>query len=94
MITKTVIEMSDDELDALVREKLGFTQYEFIPVQECGNNSGHQFKVDGRLSPHATQVLDRWANGEFVHYSNNAILNKLCADAHIPAGNYIITVCW
>ena len=96
MKTKTVIEMSDSELDELVHEKLGFENYEFVAVEECDNESCHQFKIDGDLSRHASskEYLARWECGTFVHYSNYIILNKLCADRHIPPGNYLITVSW
>jgi hypothetical protein len=95
MKKKSIIEITDRELDELVFKKLGYKNYNFVPVEECGNDSSHQFNsIDGKLDKAELKFFDRWEQCEFVHYSNGTVLNKLCADGHIEKGDYVVTVCW
>lgn len=94
MKKKSIIEITDRELDNLVHDKLGYKEYEFVPVEECGNDSDHSFDVDGKLDKWGLETLEKWKNGQFVHYSNGIVLNKLCADGHIEKGEYIVKVSW
>ena len=86
--------MSSNELDKLVQEKFGFNEYNFVPVEECGNDSNHSFDVDGKLDKSDKKDLAKWEKGEFVHYSNGTILNALCFHGLIEPGEYIIEVFW
>lgn len=95
MKKKSIIEIDSNELDTLVHEKLGFKEYEFVPVEECGNDSSHEFTVSNK--PHdkwQQESIDKWAKYKFVRYSNGAILNELCIKGFIEPGEYLVTVCW
>lgn len=90
----SIIKIDDDALDKLVFEKFGFKKYNFVAVQECGNDSAHAFNVNGHLTEYDKKQLAKWEKGEFVHYSNRVILNALCFHGLIPAGEYLVKVCW
>lgn len=96
MKIKTITEITYDELEKLVKEKLGYKDYNFGAVQECGNDSSHQFTVEKEFEDeeYDQETIEQWEKGEFVNYSNGIILNKLCKEGHIPEGNYLVTVCW
>jgi hypothetical protein len=96
MKTKTVTEIEYHELEDLVKEKLGYKNYSFVAVEECGNDSSHEFTVEKGFedSEYDKEQIEKWEKGEFVQFSNHVILNKLCMEGHIPAGNYIVQVCW
>jgi len=94
MKKKSIIEISYKELEKLVKEKLGYKNYCFVAVEECGNDSDHQFDVDGEIDDFDLEDIKSWEEGKFVNYSNGIILNKLCADGHIEKGDYVVTVCW
>lgn len=90
---KTVIEVSYSDLEKLVKKHYPeqykhMGGYSFAAVEECGNDTSHGFDVDGKLDD---WDLEKFAKGEA---SNIALLNKLCADGLIEAGEYLIEVCW
>lgn len=88
---KTVIEASSFELEKLVRKHYPeqYDGYEFVAVEECGNDSSHNFNdIDGELSEYDLREFNTGAA------SNRILLNKLCVDGFIEAGSYLIQVCW
>ena len=91
-ITKTITEINYNDLDEFIQTTYGWKNYEFVAVEECGNDSSHSFNPTGDVSD--PEVFERWDKGEFVHYSNHAIMEKLVADGHIPAGDVLVEVCW
>ncbi len=99
MKKKNVIEITDRELDKLVKAHLGFSHYEFVPVEECGNDSAHQFSVVGKddkwfyFNDHE-EIMAKWKAGGHVMFSNGNILNELCVRGVIEPGEYVVTVCW
>jgi hypothetical protein len=92
--TKTINEIDYRDLDTFIQKEYGWKEYEFVAVEECSNDSYHSFDVDGNLDTCDLSSIDKWKNGGFVHYSNHTIMNMLCRDGHIPAGNYIVSVSW
>lgn len=93
--------MDYNELQKLIHEKFGFTEYDFVSVEECGNDSEHSFDVDGKLDKFDKETLSQWENGnpqmrgkKYVHYSNSVLLNALCFHGIIEPGEYIVEVCW
>jgi len=96
MKTKTIIEIDYHELEKLVKEKLGYKEYDFVAVEECGNSSSHEFDVSNEFedAEYDEQDIAKWEKGEFVHYSNGTVLNQLCRKGYIPAGEYLVNVFW
>ena len=93
MRKRTIIEADYSEIENLVRPL--FSKYGFVPVQECGNDTSHQFNgINGELDKFEQDDINKWYAGEFVGYSNDAILNHLCHLGIIEPGDYIIKVCW
>ncbi len=91
---KSVIEIGYSELERLVQDKLGFKDYSFAATEECGNDSDHQFDVDGKLDKWDKENIQEWKDGESPTFTNPVILNELCRLGHIKKGEYIVTVCW
>lgn len=92
---KRIYEMSDSTLDSIVQEKLGYKKYQFVPVEECGNDSSHSYDgVNGHIDAWDQEHLDKFASGGFSKYCTGAVLNKLVKDGHLPKGDYVIAVCW
>ncbi len=90
------IEVNSNELDNFVHENYKWAKnYEFVPMEECGNDSSHSFTVKGQLDD---SDLEEWEefkrkNG-YLAYQNSLVLNKLCADGFIEPGEYLVNVCW
>lgn len=94
MKKRIVTEIDSNELDELVKKHLGYSEYEFVPVEECGNDSSHEFTVDGKIDAYEEKDLAKWKAGQFVHYSNGLVLNELARQGYIEKGEYLVTVCW
>lgn len=74
-------------------EKVTGHKYEIVPYEEWGNDSQHRFFVDGILD--SGEGWKAFKNeGKEVPYLLHSILNGLCQDGHIPAGIYLVCVCW
>ena len=86
----TMIQADSSEIDSIVREV--FPNYEFVPVQECGNDSSHEFDVCGIVDD--KHGIEQWKNGEFVRYSNDSVLNYMATLGKLEVGTYLIDVCW
>lgn len=86
---KTYICVCDYELEAFIKEKTG---HEFCIVSnvECGNDT----ELSYRVGPNTD--LDDW--NEFKETGSGCylpkILDGLCTDGLIDAGDYLITVSW
>jgi hypothetical protein len=69
--------------------------YSFVAIEQCGNDSSHEFYVDGKLDDSDQEELDEWVeSGGKKWIFNSAVLNDLCKQGIIPAGNYIVRVSW
>lgn len=95
-VTKTIHEVSWSDLEQFVAEKTGVNDYSFVAVEECNNDSIHEFNVsadnDSFFGP---EDMDEWiaSNGN-TFISNNEILDWLCINGHIEPGIYLVSVCW
>jgi len=99
MITKrkSVLEVSYNDIDAEITDFLlskGFTKkdmtcerrgYEICAENEWCNDSEHSFDVEPE--PLADQTT-------LKHVSTNEILNWMCAEGKLEAGEYLVDVCW
>lgn len=95
MKVKTNIEMDYDELDELVHNHFPNAEdYEFCAEEECGNNTAKTFNgIDGQYKYlNRESALKDFEAGRFRN--THAILHRLCELEAIPAGDYVITVCW
>lgn len=98
---KTIIEVEYGALEQLAHEvyNLQFDNsqepYEFVAVQECGNDSSHQFHIDGKLEyAGEKESAKRIRSGIIKPYENGDLLNTLCSDGYIIPGEYVIKVSW
>jgi hypothetical protein len=70
-------------------------EYDFPAVEECGNDTDHEFNVTGNLAKcDATSASDIKMTGNVPLWHNHVVLDMLCADGFIPAGNYLVKVSW
>lgn len=94
-ITRTVTEVDYNDLDSFVQKTYGWKDYEFVSVEECGNDSDHLFQnTDGNLDQWDLEAIEHWNTKGHRMYSNGAVLKKLVADGHLSAGDILVRVCW
>lgn len=89
---KVVIEVNYREVQDLAKEIYGVTDYHFGAVQECGNDTTHKFNVDGKLGEWDRKQVDLIKAGDVR--DNSVLLNLLCSEGHIEAGQYNVRVSW
>lgn len=88
---ETVVFIVDSfDLEKFIQEKLD-PEYDMSDVEEFGNDSYHLYDVDGVYMPHDP------SRKNFYRRSSTRlgdILDILCAEGHIEAGKYLVSVCW
>jgi hypothetical protein len=96
LTTVTVHEVGYTDLEVFVQAQYpGAREYSFVADQECGNDSDHTFSVEAApLDAYDRGRVDEFAAGKHRSYLTGAILNDLCHRGLIPAGTYLVKVCW
>lgn len=91
---ETVYKVNYGDLQKLVAKIYKDKEYSFIETQECGNDTSHEFSVDGKINDYDKSDAENIRKGQIDAYRNYLLMNVLCADGHILPGEYIINVCW
>ena len=95
--TKTVNEVDYDDVDQAIAEFLkskGFDlgrRYECVCEEEWQNDMKKEWQIEPNLPK--DYDLKRFAENNFG-FRTRTILDWMCADGLIPAGNYLIDVSW
>jgi len=68
---------------------------DFATVMECGNDTGHNIAVTGNLDSWDQQGFEKFQAGAQPWCGTPRILmDILCSRGELPAGNYLVEVCW
>jgi hypothetical protein len=82
-------------IEDIVRTYYNDRQYSFVAVEECGNDTCHEFFVTGRVVDYQAAAVERFRSGEgYGALSNYDIFDVLCQDGFLDPGTYIVEVCW
>ena len=68
--------------------------FEFVAQEEANNGSSYKYTVDGKLDNIDDNDIEDVRNGDYGDVQVCDILDVLCADGHIEAGKYLISVSW
>lgn len=93
-VTHYVVDYGD--LESFVEEVTGRT-YEFVALQECGNDSDHEFSIGKRpVDDYDRAAIENWLSGDdgALQYQPQLALEHLAEQGLIPRGDYLIQVCW
>lgn len=90
----TIIKTDYNEIEDLLDQHYGITHYEVVAAEELGNGSNLDYDIDGKLDKWELEDFEEIQNGKFLLHRTRILINKLCADGYIEAGNYIINVSW
>lgn len=95
-VTTQAINLLDyKELERFAREAYKLGDYKFAAVEVCENDSDHAFHVstldaDALLDDEEDVKLIR--SGHVPLFRNGLLLDLLCTDGLLPAGNYVVQV--
>ncbi len=97
--TKTVHFVDYGDLQDEVKKRYDIDDYEFVAVQECGNDCEFEFKVDKALTDFEKNwdlpAIEKMKTDKYVETFNNGLVFKaLCLDGFIEPGTYIVRVSW
>jgi hypothetical protein len=90
---KVMFKVEEGDLTRFVQQVYD-ENYEFVAVEECGNDSSHTFSVTGIINEYDAGAAKTIRNGEVPTYRNGLLLDVLCADGYIEPGEYVVEVCW
>jgi hypothetical protein len=87
---KSVREVDYHDLDKFISDEFGI-QYECVPYEEWNNYSSHSIDVKPKpLGDHEKAKISR---GDF-RYLTGDLLNELCHQGKLEAGEYLINIFW
>jgi hypothetical protein len=82
------------DLEDFATKIYNLKDYSFVAIEECGNDSSHDFVVSDKINKHELKDVEEIKNGNVKEYRNRLLLDLLCKEGYIPPGNYTISVCW
>lgn len=83
------------ELDRFIEEAYGLEGYSFVATEQAPNQSDHPFTVDGTYD--ADDDYDDIRDikrGKVPLFRTQLLLDIMCKDGLLPAGNYLVNVAW
>lgn len=97
--TRTTNFVNYNDLDRAISEFLKEkgaknTQFEVVAYEELGNDSDKAFNI-GKYDFSLPDESDKAdiLNGK-LHYQTGRILEWMCAEGKIPAGDYVVEISW
>lgn len=92
----TTIQVNYHDWEKFVRETYPAARaYSFVADMECSNDTSHQFVVAKRkLESEEVDHLNQFATGKRTSYTTHTLFLDCCNRDLIPAGAYVIHVCW
>lgn len=82
------------ELEKAVQDEFGHV-FEFVATEEARNDNVYRYRVGGEVNEWEKREVDKFvATGDLDLYMTRALLNTMCARKVIPAGTYLVEVCW
>ena len=70
-------------------------EFEFVADQECGNDSTHRFRPTGEMCSYDKEHIKEWIDSGGINcYMTPSLLDDCVRQKLIPAGTYLVEVCW
>ena len=93
---KQYLEVNYGDLDKFLTERFSFDpRYEFVAAEEMGNDSEKRIDVDPELDEWDKKRMEEvLETKKWECYETGTLLDYLCEKGEIPAGTYLISVCW
>lgn len=88
-----VMRVNSYDLEEFIKDVTG-QDFEFVADQEAGNDTQHEFDVDGDLEDYDEERVDEFLEGEYGSHLTRPLLNWLAKNGHIEKGTYLVGVCW
>ena len=93
MQTKVIHEVDVFNLEQFITHRYGIT-YEIVAAEEAGNGDNLHFTVDGKIEDYEMSDMRKIISGTWIPFRTGLLLNLMCFNEEIPAGEYYIKVSW
>lgn len=89
-----VLEVDYSDLERFIEQEYEH-EFSFLADEEVGNDIEKLYRdVDGKLDKYELEQVEAFAENGEGSYLTRHLLNDLCRKKKIPAGNYLISVCY
>lgn len=95
--TKTFHVVQYNEFERAVKDHFGVSDYSFVANEELSNDVSKTYtaSMDESLDEYEVGQHKEWLSGESVYaLYPGALLSMMAQAGKIPAGEYLIEVCW
>jgi hypothetical protein len=91
---KEVLEVDYSDLERFIEQEYEH-EFSFPADEELGNDVEKLYDgIDGKLDKYDAESVKSFAGSGEGSYITRHLLNDLCKRGRIPAGNYLVNVCW
>ncbi len=88
----TVLKVDYSDLGQWAGKQLGVGNVE---ITEANNDTDHDFYVDGTDPQEFEEIVEKAVSQRSIAiWEARALLNYFCSKGQVPAGNYLVSVCW
>lgn len=89
-----VMRVNSSDLEDFIKE-VTERDFNFVADQEAGNDSQHEFDVDGDLDEYDLERVEEFVYDDEHHtFLTGALLNWCANEGHLEKGTYLVSVCW
>ena len=92
--TETIHKVDYHDIQQFIAATYGLT--EFCAIGESENDSVHEYNVTSKDGDEydAKRLDEILADKYCTHWELGIVLDDLCRKGLLPAGNYLVDVCW
>jgi hypothetical protein len=87
------IEVGYSELEQYIKEVYG-QEYEIPCGEETSNDMAKTYHVDGKIGDYEERQINKWIQTGEGNYILNYLLNHMCKNGKIEAGQYVVEISW
>lgn len=89
-----VIKTDTNEIEALLKEHYGI-KYEIVAGEECDSRTYLLYTIHAEPLPeYDLRKLEEIKSGKHRNFATRILMQQLCIDGHIEAGEYLIDAGW
>lgn len=89
---KVMIGCEYDELERFIRDEFNIPNYDFIADEELSNDMTWTANIEPKEMD-AKELLDVIRNGN-TGFKTSDLMNQLCFEGRLEAGEYAVDICW
>lgn len=90
---KVMISVEYHDLEKFIQDELNLPEYDFIADEELNNDTTWTAKVEP-IEMNSKELCDIVRGKETTMYKTRNLLDQLCFEGLLEAGEYAVDICW